>query len=103
MDLRYSLKKLVKRSVLPLSLCALIIYFAFQLYTGDTGLPTGMALQDQLAEAEEELAELHDRRQELERNLTLIDPRTPMPPLLEEYARDKLKLVDPDEVVVLGR
>lgn len=103
MNLRHSLKKHARRAILPLSICALIVYFVVQLYVGDTGLPTHVALRDQLAEATTELAELQEKRQEIEQNLTLIDPRDPMPPLLEEIARDKLKLVDPDEVVVLQR
>ena len=101
MDLRRIAKKIAKRTAVPTIICALIFYFVVQLYVGDHGLPTHNDLQAKLEAATIELAELEEYRRQLERDVRLIDPRNASPPLLEEIARDRLKLVGPDELVIM--
>jgi len=101
MDLRRTAKKLLRRTALPITICALILYFVVQLYVGDYGLPTHRDLRAKLDAAQIELAELQNQRERLRKDVKLIDPRRQSPPLLEEIARDKLKLVGPDELVIM--
>ncbi len=101
MDLRRAAKKIFRRTALPISICALIAYFVVQLYVGDYGLPTNRDLRAKLDAANVELAELQEQRERLQKDVRLIDPRRKSPPLLEEVARDKLKVVGPDELVIM--
>lgn len=101
MDLRRTAKKVFRRTALPITICALIVYFVVQLYVGDYGLPTHHDLRAKLDKANVELAELQQQRERLQKDVRLIDPRRESPPLLEEFARDKLKLVGPDELVIM--
>ncbi|MEM8914191.1 MAG: septum formation initiator family protein [Pseudomonadota bacterium] len=101
MTLRYSAVKFARRSALPAVIGALMVYFVVQLYSGDRGLPIHNDLSERVADARSELTELQDAREALERKVSLIDPREEYPPLLEEIARDKLKLVGPNEVVIM--
>lgn len=82
------------------ALSALILYFAIHTFAGDQGLGEWSAMQSEVSELEAELAAVKDEVARLERNIMRLTPGTVDPDYVEALAREKLKYVRPDEIVL---
>jgi cell division protein FtsB len=78
----------------------LIFYFGFQALTGDRGLLATQHRQETLQARKQELAELQQKRHNLEVRARLLDNRSLSADLLEERARTLLGFVGPNDYVI---
>lgn len=83
-------------------LCALMLYFAFHAFAGETGLGTWSDMQAQLAEKQAELELLETEITLLERDIERLTPGTVDPDFIEALAREKLAYVYPGELILLA-
>ena len=79
-------------------LSALMLYFAFHAFAGETGLGTWSDMQRDLAEKQAELDALETEIALLER----LTPGTVDPDFIEALAREKLAYVYPNELILLA-
>lgn len=78
-------------------------YFGYHLQIGDHGLKARADLEGRKAVLEGELAGLHEVRQRLERDVSLLRPESLDPDMLDERARAILNLAHPDDLIMLKR
>ncbi len=82
-------------------LAALMLYFAFHAFAGDTGLGHWSDLQARLADKRAELAALENEITALERNIERLTPGSVDPDYIERLAREKLAFVYPNEFILV--
>jgi cell division protein FtsB len=80
---------------------ALVLYFGYFAIYGKHGLVNLIRLQEEIALQQGELDRVRTERAALEHRVRLLRPESVDPDLLEEQARAKLGLTEPDEVVIL--
>jgi cell division protein FtsB len=83
-------------------LSALMLYFAFHAFAGETGLGTWSDMQRDLAEKQAELDALETEIALLERDIQRLTPGTVDPDFIEALAREKLAYVYPNELILLA-
>lgn len=89
------------RSYLPTAaLGLLIVYFAFNAFTGDQGILTSGQRNQALAAKTKELAALRATREDLEKRAHLLRNSSLSADLLEETARSLLGFADPRDYVI---
>jgi cell division protein FtsB len=83
------------------TIAALLIgYFGINAYTGNRGLRAKQDLDQQIAELSNELAGLGAERVNWERRVSLLQPESIDPDMLDERARALLNYVDPRELTL---
>lgn len=82
-------------------LIALMLYFAFHAFAGETGLGTWTDMQATLAEKRATLAALEAEIALKERDIQRLTPGTIDPDYIEVLARERLAFVYPDELILL--
>jgi cell division protein FtsB len=82
-------------------LAALMLYFAFHAFAGDTGLGHWSDMQARLADKRAELAALENEITALERDIERLTPGSVDPDYIERLAREKLAFVYPDEFILV--
>jgi cell division protein FtsB len=87
--------------ILPLIVMSLTVYFAYFAIYGKHGLVSWLRLHDMIEVRQAELERVKSEHQALERRVRLLRPDSVDPDLLEEQARARLGLSEPDEVVIL--
>ena len=83
-------------------LSALMLYFGFHAFAGETGLGTWSDMQAELAEKQAELEALETEIALLERDIQRLTPGTVDPDFIEALAREKLAYVYPNELILLA-
>jgi len=79
--------------------CALLGYFAWHAYKGPRGYPYQERLERQVAELQDKFDTLQRDRVRFEHRVSLLRPETIDPDMLDEFARRKLEMVDPMDLV----
>lgn len=90
-----------KPAILSAVLLLIIVYFAYHAFTGQSGLASWAGMQRELHDKSIELAELETENAELEDMITRLSPGTIDEDLVETIAREKLKYVFPDELMMM--
>lgn len=85
----------------PLLILALVVYFTYFAVYGNHGLLQWMKLQSELEVKRAEYGRVTSERALLENRVRLLRPESVDPDMLEEQARSRLGLSEPDEVVIL--
>ena len=89
------------RSYLPTAaLSLLILYFAFNAFTGEQGLLSSGQRDEALVQRTQELAALSAQREDLEKRARLLRDESLSADLLEERARSLLGFADPRDYVI---
>jgi cell division protein FtsB len=78
----------------------LIGYFGINAYTGNHGLRAKQDLDQQITQLSDELAALRGERVSWERRVSLLQPESIDPDMLDERARALLNYVDPRELTL---
>ena len=86
---------------ITLILSALVLYFGYFAIYGNHGLVNWIRLQHEIGLQQSELERIRTERAALEHRVRLLRPESVDPDLLEEQARARLGLSEPDEVVIL--
>ena len=86
---------------LPLVVMSLVAYFGYFAVYGNHGLVNWIRLQHEIDLKQGELDQVRTERTALEHRVRLLRPESVDPDLLEEQARARLGLSEPDEVVIL--
>ncbi|MEO0466904.1 MAG: septum formation initiator family protein [Pseudomonadota bacterium] len=84
-----------------LGLAALMLYFAFHAFAGETGLGAWSDVQSELEDKRAELAALQAEIALKEADIYRLSPETVDPDYVEMLAREKLAFVYPDELIIL--
>ncbi|CAM5767598.1 hypothetical protein LMIY3S_02216 [Labrys miyagiensis] len=101
MVIRTRIRAILNQLALLLGTAAAIAYFSYQAFNGDHGIQAQHQFDRQRQDLTNELAQLQDEHQALERRVNLLKSQTIDPDMLEEKTRELLGLVDPSDVVVL--
>lgn len=80
---------------------SLVAYFGYFAIYGNHGLVNWIRLQHEIELKQSELNQVRAERAALEHRVRLLRPESVDPDLLEEQARARLGLTEPDEVVIL--
>jgi cell division protein FtsB len=96
-----TLKRATRGLSLPLVVTALVLYFGYFAVYGKHGLVNWIRLNHEIELKQAEFDVIHAERQALEHRVRLLRPESVDPDLLEEQARARLGLSEPDEVVIL--
>jgi len=89
--------------IFPLMALGVGGYFGYHLQTGEHGLKARADLERRKEVLEGELADLHEVKQRLERDVALLRPESLDPDMLDERARALLNLAHPDDLVMMKR
>jgi len=95
------LRRHSRRAAVPLLGALMAVYFGYHGLTGDRSLRTYFRLNQDLAEAKDQLDGARAERQRIEKRVTLLRPESLDPDMLDERVRWTLGYVGPREVVVL--
>ncbi|BAF87738.1 MULTISPECIES: FtsB family cell division protein [Azorhizobium] len=76
-------------------------YFAYHAYNGDHGLMAKRNYEQDVVRLETELAALKSQRQALEHKVSLLDPRSIDPDLLDEEGRKQLDFINAKDLVLI--
>lgn len=85
----------------PLLVMALVVYFSYFAVFGNHGLLRWSKLDAAVDAKQAEFDKLRSERIALQRRVSLMRPESVDPDMLEEQARARLGLTEPDEVVIL--
>jgi cell division protein FtsB len=96
-----TLKRATRGLSFPLVVTALVLYFGYFAVYGKHGLVNWIRLNHEIEMKQSELDSVRAERQALEHRVRLLRPESVDPDLLEEQARARLGLSEPDEVVIL--
>ncbi|CAA7621549.1 Septum formation initiator [Candidatus Terasakiella magnetica] len=80
-----------------------VSYFAYHTVEGDRGVLAYIRLQNEILDAEMQLAKVSSERQEMEHRVLLLRPDHLDPDMLEERARIMLNMGHDGEVVVFDK
>lgn len=83
-------------------LAALMLYFAFHAFAGETGLGHWSDMQARLVEKRAELDALEADIAALEKDIERLTPGSVDPDYIERLAREKLAFVYPGEFILLS-
>jgi cell division protein FtsB len=86
--------------LLPLGSLAVMGYFAYHSFNGDYGIWSRERMEREAVVLEAELAKLKAARAALVARSKLLRPESLDPDMIDERARDKLNLAQPDELVI---
>ena len=94
------LSAMLRGAMLPALVLAVVAFFGSYAVVGRNGALAYGDYKRQIVRRQAELAALEKRRAELRNRVVLLDPRHANPDMVDELARKKLGVVDPDEVIV---
>jgi cell division protein FtsB len=101
MDEATTFKRSTRGLGFPLVAMGLVIYFGYFAIYGKHGLISWIQLNHEIELKQAELERIRGERAALEHRVQLLRPESVDPDLLEEQARARLGLSEPDEVVIL--
>nr|WP_243451610.1 septum formation initiator family protein [Sphingosinicella soli] len=78
----------------------LVAFFGWHAVAGDTGVLALGGYKAEQARLAKEAAEVAERKSDIERKVTLLDPAKVDPDLADELVRENLGLVREDEFVI---
>ncbi|WP_436641723.1 FtsB family cell division protein [Microbaculum sp. FT89] len=87
--------------LIPVIGVAVIGYFVYHGLTGARGFYASQQLRAEVAELEQELADLRRERESLEQHVALLRPESLDPDMLEERARVLLNVAHPNDIVIM--
>ncbi len=96
-----TLRRTTRGLAFPLIVSALVVYFGYFAIYGKHGLVNWIRLNHAIELKQNELARVRSERIALEHRVRLLRPESVDPDLLEEQARARLGLSEPDEVVIM--
>ena len=91
---------MIRRSALPALAMIIVGTFAGHAIAGQNGVLAWGGYHRALKERQAELAQLEQQRAELRHRSQLLDPNKADPDMADELVRKDLGLVRPDEVIV---
>ena len=91
---------MLRAAALPALVLAVMAFFGGYAVLGRNGALAYGDYQRQIVRRQAEYAALDRQRAELRNRVALLDPRHANPDMVDELARRKLNVVDPDEVIV---
>ncbi|MEX6507792.1 septum formation initiator family protein [Jiella sp. M17.18] len=94
-------RSFVGRLIVPAITATFLSYFAIHAQSGQYGIRAKATLAHRLAERNAELAELTQKREQLERRVQLLHDGTLERDMIDEQARRALNVVNEDEIVIL--
>ncbi|CCG40252.1 Septum formation initiator [Magnetospirillum molischianum DSM 120] len=80
-----------------------MVYFAYHTVEGDRGIRAWLRLQDEILNAEMQLAKVSSERREMEHRVLLLRPDHLDQDMLEERARIMLNMSKDGDIVVFDR
>lgn len=92
-----------KPVILSAILLLIIVYFAYHAFTGESGLARWAGMQQDLHHKSIQLREIEAENADLEDLIARLSPETLDEDLVETIAREKLKYVFPDELMMIER
>ncbi len=92
--------RMIRRSALPALALIIVGTFAGHAIAGQNGVLAWGGYHRALKERQAELAQLEQQRAELRHRSQLLDPNKADPDMADELVRKDLGLVRPDEVIV---
>lgn len=98
MRVRRSVVRIFGWMVLPAVSAAVVSYFGYYAIYGERGYMALATVQTRMGQADEQLAQVTDRRQRLEHRIDLL--KAGDPDLVEELARTKLMDGAPGQVAI---
>ena len=101
MATRQRKKSFLNRLILPVFSFAFLGYFGFHSFHGSYGLIAYWWLEDRKLTLQNELQNVQSEREALERRTALLAHGSPDRELVDELARAKLNVINPNEVVYL--
>ncbi|MFO7482331.1 FtsB family cell division protein [Oceanibaculum nanhaiense] len=102
MDAIREIRRRARHAVGPVCGALLLGYFVYHAVQGERGLLAWRQVDQQIAGAEATLAEVQVVHERLARRVSLLEPASIDPDMLDERARIMLNLVHADEVVVFA-
>lgn len=102
MDAIREIRRRARHAVGPVCGALLLGYFVYHAVQGERGLLAWRLVDQQIASAEATLDEVRAVHDRLERRVSLLEPASIDPDMLEERARIMLNLAHPDEVVIIA-
>ena len=90
----------LRHALIPVACFIIMVYFAYHAVQGRHGLMAWLALTDERARLETELAGMRETRARLEQRVALLRPESLDPDLLDEHARGILGLAHRDELTI---
>jgi cell division protein FtsB len=101
MEEQATLKRATRGLGFPLVVMALVLYFGYFAIYGNHGLVNWIRLNHEIGLKQTDLDRIKAERLALEHRVRMLRPESVDPDLLEEQARARLGLSEPDEVVIL--
>lgn len=101
MEEQATLKRATRGVGFPLVVTALVFYFGYFAIYGNHGLVNWIRLNHEIDLKQADLDRIRAERLALEHRVRMLRPESVDPDLLEEQARARLGLSEPDEVVIL--
>lgn len=101
MQSRSRLQNILATLALHVGAAAIIGYFAYHAYNGDHGLLARRSFEQEISEAQSELAQLKARRRALENKVSLLAPTQLDPDMLDEEGRRQLNFINAKDLVLL--
>ncbi|WP_430438031.1 FtsB family cell division protein [Oceanibaculum nanhaiense] len=102
MDAIREIRRRARHAVGPVCGALLLGYFVYHAVQGERGLLAWRQVDQQIAGAEATLAEVKVVHERLARKVSLLEPTSIDPDMLDERARIMLNLVHADELVVFA-
>jgi len=100
MGLAHEVRKRTRAAIAPFLLLMMVVYFGTSFVNGDRGLLAWLRLNDEIAVARADLADLEAERGLMEHRIGLLRPDSLDLDMLDERARLLLGFARPDEVLV---
>jgi cell division protein FtsB len=101
MEEQATLKRATRGLGFTLVVMALVLYFGYFAIYGNHGLVNWIRLNHEIELKQADLDRVQAERLALEHRVRMLRPESVDPDLLEEQARARLGLSEPDEVVIL--
>ncbi len=101
MEEQATLKRATRGLGFTLVVMALVLYFGYFAIYGNHGLVNWIRLNHEIELKRADLDRVQAERLALEHRVRMLRPESVDPDLLEEQARARLGLSEPDEVVIL--
>ena len=98
-----NIRKYIAEILLPVFACSTIIYLVYHAIQGERGILSHMHLQHQVEQADATHEKVVSERQELEKKVKLLMPKSLDQDMLEETASRVLNLLDEGSYVILDQ
>ena len=96
----HDMRRWVRQSTAPMVCLTLVAYFAYHAVQGERGIVAHNRMSQEIALAENALAEAKAKRLAIEKRVMLLRPDGIDRDLLDERARRTLGMAHPDELVI---